>query len=145
MSFEEKTSETVNSLKCQNCGAVLHYAPGTGSLKCDYCGTVNQIADTTLPGAVRAIDYDTFIAAEKDHTQLTQEAVVVKCTGCGASTTMLPNVTADQCPFCASPLVVDTAQTTAILQPHYVLPFAVKDSEALQHFRTWMSKLWFAP
>lgn len=145
MSFEEKTSETINSLKCQNCGAVLHYAPGTGSLKCDYCGTVNQIADTTLPGAVRAIDYDTFIAAEKDHTQLTQEAVVVKCTGCGASTTMLPNVTADQCPFCASPLVVDTTQTTAILQPHYVLPFAVKDSEALQYFRTWMSKRWFAP
>ncbi|PSL42512.1 LSD1 subclass zinc finger protein [Chitinophaga niastensis] len=145
MSFEEKTSETVNSLKCQNCGSILHYAPGTNSLKCEYCGTVNVIEDTTVPTAIHAFDYDTFIADQQHNTQLTQEAVVVKCVSCGASTTMLPNVTADACPFCASPLVIDTAQTTAILQPHYVLPFAVKDSEALQYFRTWMSKLWFAP
>ncbi|MBO9731220.1 MAG: hypothetical protein J7623_21455 [Chitinophaga sp.] len=145
MSFEEKTSETVNSLKCQNCGAILHYAPGTNSLKCEYCGTVNQIEEATLPASIQPVDYAQFIAEQKNHTETTQEAVVVKCTGCGASTTMLPNVTADSCPFCASPLVVDTAQTTAILQPHYVLPFVVKDSEAVQYFRTWMSKLWFAP
>ncbi|MDQ0106434.1 LSD1 subclass zinc finger protein [Chitinophaga terrae (ex Kim and Jung 2007)] len=145
MSFEEKTSETVNSLKCQNCGAILHYAPGTNSLKCEYCGTVNQIEDDTDPGAIAPVDYETFIAEEANHTVATQNAVVVKCTNCGASTTMLPNVTADSCPFCASPLVVDTGQTTAILQPHYVLPFVVKDSEALQYFKNWMKKLWFAP
>lgn len=145
MSFEEKTSETVNSLKCQNCGAILHYAPGTNSLKCEYCGTVNQIEDDTEPAAVQPIDYDTFIASQQNHTEVTQQAVVVKCVSCGASTTMLPNVTADSCPFCASPLVVDTAQTTSILQPHYVLPFVVSDKEAVQHFQKWMSKLWFAP
>lgn len=145
MSFEEKTSETVNSLKCQNCGAILHYAPGTNSLKCEYCGTVNQIEDDTLPATIQPIDYGEFIASQENHTEATQQAVVVKCVSCGASTTMLPNVTADSCPFCASPLVVDTAQTTTILQPHYVLPFVVTDKEAVQHFRTWMSKLWFAP
>lgn len=145
MSFEEKTSETVNSLKCQNCGAILHYAPGTNSLVCEYCGTVNEIEQETITTAVHAIDYATFIAEQQNHRETTQQAVVVKCKSCGASTTMLPNITADACPFCASPLVVDTAQTTAILQPHYVLPFVVKDNEALQHFRTWMGKLWFAP
>lgn len=145
MSFEEKTSETVNSLKCQNCGAILHYAPGTNSLKCEYCGTVNQIEDDTEPAAVQPVDYDTFIASQQNHTEVTQQAVVVKCVSCGASTTMLPNVTADSCPFCASPLVVDTTQTTSILQPHYVLPFVVSDKEAVQHFQKWMSKLWFAP
>lgn len=145
MSFEEKTSETVNSLKCQNCGAILHYAPGTNSLKCEYCGTVNQIENDTEPAAVQPVDYDTFIASQQNHTEVTQQAVVVKCVSCGASTTMLPNVTADSCPFCASPLVVDTAQTTSVLQPHYVLPFVVSDKEAVQHFQKWMSKLWFAP
>ncbi|RFS18880.1 hypothetical protein DVR12_26235 [Chitinophaga silvatica] len=145
MSFEEKTSETVNTLKCQNCGAILHYAPGTNSLQCEYCGTVNQIEDTTDPLLIAPVDYESFISDLHNHTGATQDAVVVKCTGCGASTTMLPNVTADSCPFCASPLVVDTSQTTSILQPHYVLPFVVKDSEALQYFRNWMSKLWFAP
>ncbi|WP_089897390.1 zinc finger domain-containing protein [Chitinophaga arvensicola] len=145
MSFEEKTSETVNSLKCQNCGAILHYAPGTNSLKCEYCGTVNQIEDDTLSAAIRPVDYDDFIASQQNHTEATQQAVVVKCVSCGASTTMLPNVTADSCPFCASPLVIDTVQTTSILQPHYVLPFVVTDKQAVSHFQTWMGKLWFAP
>ncbi|WP_143306792.1 zinc finger domain-containing protein [Chitinophaga vietnamensis] len=146
MSFEEKTSETVNSLKCQNCGALLHYAPGTNSLRCEYCGTVNVIEDTAqTPAAIHSFDYNEFIHAEESHTSATQEAVVVKCTNCGAATTLPPNVTADACPFCASPLVVDHAKTTTMLQPHYVLPFVVKDNEALQYFRSWMSKLWFAP
>jgi len=144
MSFEEKTSETVQSLKCQNCGAVLHYAPGTNSLKCEYCGTVNEI-ESEPDLAIKAIDYKTFIAAQEAHTNATQVAQVVKCTNCGASTTLLPNVTADSCAFCASPLVIDHAQTTTMLEPHYVLPFKVKDNEALQYFRNWMSKLWFAP
>ncbi|MBV7530089.1 hypothetical protein [Chitinophaga sp. sic0106] len=144
MSFEEKTSETVQSLKCQNCGAVLHYAPGTNSLKCEYCGTVNEI-EHEPDLAIRAIDYEEFIAAQQAHTNATQEAQIVKCTNCGASTTLLPNVTADSCAFCASPLVIDHVQTTTMLEPHYVLPFVVKDNEALQYFRNWMSKLWFAP
>ncbi|MFB6457906.1 hypothetical protein ACE38W_21730 [Chitinophaga sp. Hz27] len=145
MSFEEKTSETVNSLKCQNCGAILHYAPGTNTLKCEYCGTVNTITEEDAPLEIHSFDYEDFLAAEAAHTSATASAVIVKCTNCGASTTLLPNVTADSCPFCASPLVIDHAQTTTMLQPHYVLPFIVKDSEALQYFRTWMSKLWFAP
>ncbi|CAL1518394.1 zinc finger domain-containing protein [Chitinophaga sp. MM2321] len=145
MSFEEKTSETVSSLKCQNCGSILHYAPGTNSLRCEYCGTVNMIEEEAATTAIHAFGYDDFIAAEQEHRQPTSEAVVVKCTSCGASTTMLPNVTADACPFCASPLVIDHVQTTAILQPHYVLPFVVKDNEAVQYFRKWMEKLWFAP
>ncbi|NSL86489.1 zinc finger domain-containing protein [Chitinophaga solisilvae] len=145
MSFEEKTSETVSSLKCQNCGAILHYAPGTNSLKCEYCGTTNVIEEAPMPEGIRAFDYEEFLASQQQHIEPTQEAVVVKCTNCGASTTMLPNVTSDSCPFCASPLVIDHVQTTAILQPHYVLPFDVKDRQALEFFRKWMSKLWFAP
>ncbi|WP_212004264.1 hypothetical protein [Chitinophaga sp. HK235] len=146
MSFEEKTSETVSSLKCQNCGAILHYAPGTNSLKCEYCGTVNTIEEeNAVPESIHAFDYDTFIADLQGHTENTEQAVVVKCNSCGASTTMLPNVTADACPFCASPLVVQQGTSTTILQPHYVLPFVVSDKEAQQYFQQWMSKLWFAP
>ncbi|MCW3465526.1 zinc finger domain-containing protein [Chitinophaga nivalis] len=145
MSFEEQTSATVNSLKCENCGAILHYAPGTNSLRCEYCGTMNVIADEAAVTAIHPVDYEDFILAQQQHTEPTQQAVVVKCVSCGAATTLLPNVTADACPFCASPLVIDTAQTTAILQPHYVLPFVINDQTALQYFRKWMDKLWFAP
>lgn len=145
MSFEEKTRETVSSLKCQNCGAILHYAPGTNSLKCEYCGTVNTIEEDVIPQGIHPVDYSTFIADLERHTENTEQAVVVKCNSCGASTTMLPNVTADACPFCASPLVVQQGDATAMLQPHYVLPFIINDKDAATLFQQWMSKLWFAP
>lgn len=143
MGFEEKTSEISSELKCKDCGAILHFAPGTNSLKCEYCGAVNEIA--TAPDAtVRSFDYESFIR-DNESVANTREATVVKCNSCGASTTLLPNVTADKCPFCASPLVVDMASTRRILKPHYVLPFIIKKDKALQNFQQWLKGLWFAP
>lgn len=145
MSFEEKNAETEGSLKCSNCGALLHFKPGTRSLQCDYCGTVNEIA---IPVAgsykISPVDYDTFIAAVESETN-TREAIVVKCSNCGASTTFDPGITAGSCPFCASPLVVNMNATRRILKPHYVLPFIIKKEAAVQNFNKWLQGLWFAP
>jgi LSD1 subclass zinc finger protein len=143
MGFEEKTSEISGELKCKNCGAVLHFAPGTHSLKCDYCSTVNEI-EKIADAVILSYDYDTFIR-ENESAKNTREDTVVKCNSCGASTTLLPGVTADKCPFCASPLVIDHARTQRIQKPHYVLPFIVKRDKALQNFQQWMKGLWFAP
>lgn len=143
MSFEEKTEEIDKSLKCSGCGAILHYKPGTDNLVCIYCGTANPIAtDATLQ--ITAVDYDTFMAQQKDQ-QYTKDATVVKCSSCGASTTMLPGVTADSCPFCASPLVVNLQDTRKILKPHYVLPFIIQEKTAVENFKKWLEGLWFAP
>lgn len=143
MGFEEKTEEIDKSLKCSGCGATLHYQPGSDSLVCQYCGTSNKItAEDNL--VIAAIDYDQFLQ-ERSQQQQTRSEVIVKCSNCGASTTMLPGVTADSCPFCASPLVVNLQDTRQILKPHYVLPFVIKESAAVDNFRKWLNALWFAP
>jgi LSD1 subclass zinc finger protein len=143
MSFEEKTASIDESLKCSGCGAMLQYEPGTQSLLCPYCGTRNEI-QADVDQEIAAVDYDTFIAGNGKGQQ-TSEALVVKCSNCGASTTMLPGVTADSCPFCASPLVVSMQETKQILKPHYVLPFVVKREAAYSNFKAWLKGLWFAP
>ena len=74
----------------------------------------------------------------------TLETTVVSCPGCGATPTLAAHVTADECPFCSTPLVTEgSAQRT--LKPGAVLPFRVVRSEALQRWRAWMKGLWFAP
>ena len=145
MSFEEKTAEIEGSLKCKNCGALLHFKPGTHSLQCEYCSTVNEI-DVPPAGEIkiRAVDYDTFIT-ESESTANTREAIVVKCTNCGASTTLQPGITASTCPFCASPLVVNINSTRRIQKPHYVLPFIIKKETAVDNFNKWLKGLWWAP
>lgn len=143
MSFEEKTAEVSGALKCNNCGALLHFAPGTRALKCAYCGTENEI--TAAPDEkVHAHPYEEFISS-LETTGNTREATVVKCSNCGASTTLQPNVTADKCPFCASPLVLDMAVERRILKPHYVLPFIIPHKKATENFSAWLKGLWFAP
>src|SRR6186713_388209 len=137
----EQIASLNSTLQCSNCGATLHFAPGTRQLQCTYCGTANEIAKTD-DGPVVSFDYQTFI----DNNTLNQQTErVVSCKNCGAATTLPPEVNSENCVFCTSPLVLSEAEDKHLLKPHYILPFLVPQQQAFTSFRTWLSKLWFAP
>jgi LSD1 subclass zinc finger protein len=142
MSQAEQLASLNTSLQCKSCGATLHFAPGTHHLQCTYCGAANEIADTA-EGPIVSFDYHDFVAQEYGGTA--QMASVVSCKNCGASTTLPPEVNSDNCAFCASPLVISDAQSRQIVKPHYILPFLIPQPKALESFRIWLKKLWFAP
>ena len=126
---------------CAQCGANLTFAPGADALTCEYCGFVNEIP--TLDTAVVERDYEAHLAeAERDAAVV--EVLTVKCTNCGAETTLDPTVVADACPFCGSD-VVSTGRSTRLLKPEAVLPFHVVKDEAQAAFRKWLHSRWFAP
>jgi len=139
----EQTVATVNTLQCSSCGATLQFAPGTHHLTCQYCGASNEIADTDT-GPVTPVAYAAFISSMNGGSAA-QTARVVTCKNCGASTTLPPEVNSDTCVFCASPLVLSEAQNRAIVRPHYILPFIVPQNKALEDFRAWLKRLWWAP
>ncbi len=129
-------------LKCQNCGAILKYQPGTKNLVCTYCGTNNEIE---VSGEVlEEINYEQFIATGFE-SQDTQTVVLAHCQSCGASTTLPPNVTASECPFCGRSLVVKNASTCEVLKPKGLLPFNIDHKAAHQKYSDWLHGLWFAP
>lgn len=132
-----------NSLKCKNCGATLQFDPTKQSLKCGYCGVENEIP-VTPKGNAYSFDYQEFIAGNLG-AQSTLEQTIVKCNNCGASVDLPAGITSDNCPFCASPLVISMAGKTSILKPHYVLPFVIDAAKAQASFKSWMAGLWFAP
>jgi LSD1 subclass zinc finger protein len=144
MDFAEKTTEVSNQLDCKDCGAVLKYAPGTESLKCEYCGVQNEIKTDPKGTLLEETDFLTFIANAETAADK-QEITTVKCTNCGASSTMKPNITSDNCPFCASSLVVSSGTTSSIIKPKYLLPFKIEQKKASEEFKKWISGLWFAP
>ncbi|MXV15634.1 hypothetical protein [Hufsiella ginkgonis] len=142
--MDQETSRAVasDSLNCTNCGALLHFVPGTHSLKCDYCGVANNIrAEKTV---IEAVDYDTFIRQEKVTGKM-PGLQSLSCKGCGSQTVFKENIIADKCPFCASPLVLGLDDRQQVLRPHYVLPFAVDRNAAARYFQQWLKGLWFAP
>jgi len=143
MSLTDQAAQVNSSLKCKNCGATLQFEPGKHSLICSYCGVENEIAAS--PAAdIHSFDYNEFIAGNIS-PQSTMEKVMVKCGGCGASVDLPPGVTSDNCPFCASPLVISLTNSVSILKPHYVLPFIIDTQTAQDAFKKWMKDLWFAP
>jgi LSD1 subclass zinc finger protein len=142
-SFEtEKTAELGGTIKCSNCAANLKFKPGTSSLICDYCQTLNTIEEKAAE--IIENDYHTFLK-ENGSGSAQQELTVCKCSSCGASTTLPPNITSSSCPYCDTPLIIQNASTCSIIQPKYLLPFKINRNEAKDKFTSWVKGLWFAP
>lgn len=141
--FDEKTAEiNKNQIKCKDCAGTLNFTPGTSHLKCQYCGTDNEIV--VEKANAEEIDFEKFLA-EKVHTSEEQQISTVKCGECGASTTLAPNVTSDNCPFCATPLIIANSSIKSIIKPKYMLPFNIDRKKADGLFKEWVGGLWFAP
>jgi DNA-directed RNA polymerase subunit RPC12/RpoP len=142
--MSEENLSITNTFKCANCGAELTYAPGTSSLTCKYCGVENKIEHSDQPVTVEENDYSKVLSEIESRDQHYQ-VHTVKCQTCGSSTTLDPNVTSDNCPYCDTPLVVENAATASFIKPKYLLPFKCDRNEARRAFQTWVQKLWFAP
>lgn len=129
-------------LDCSGCGASLNYAPGTMNLQCQYCGSKNEIE--VKEEAIQETHYKKFLKQRLEHEpKLT--ITLVKCGGCSAEVSLKENVTSDLCPFCGTGIVITGGSKSEVLKPKYMLPFSVDKHKAEGGFKTWISKLWFAP
>jgi predicted RNA-binding Zn-ribbon protein involved in translation (DUF1610 family) len=132
---------------CKSCGAFLTFKPSTSSLVCSSCGVLNEIEQATeaqRQEALQEIDYEKFINNLTAKTETIQIATV-KCTSCGAESTLKPNVTSDNCPFCGTALVVSSGGLSSVIKPKAVLPFKIEQNAGFGLFKTWINSLWFAP
>ena len=138
----ESNAETANTIKCKNCGANLTFKPGTQQLNCIYCNTDNEI--TVEKTEIIENDYNAFLEQTTSSSEK-QTISTVKCDSCGSSTTLAPNVTSSNCPYCDTPLIVKNASTCNLIKPNYLLPFKIERNKAKDEFVKWVSGLWFAP
>ncbi len=128
-------------LACEQCGAVLSYAPGTDTLKCEYCGHTNRIEAPKTE--IREECLDTALSEGLGDAPI-EETRTVKCGSCAAEFTFDPAIHAGSCPFCGHSIVEDTGIHRQI-KPAALLPFLLTEREARERVRNWLQKLWFAP
>jgi len=141
--FAGKTVEsTQNQIKCHDCGAFLQFEPGTETLNCSYCGAANEIPKEEV--TIEENDFHAFLESKANQTPK-EKVAVINCSGCGASSKLEENSTADFCSFCATPLVVSQSSTEEFMTPQYVLPFKITRKESEEIFVKWIKGLWFAP
>lgn len=131
---------------CEQCGADLRYAPGQTELKCDHCGHVQAItAPAPRDTAQALIEHDLQRGLADDLPDTASEEVrSVSCPNCGAVVEFHGADHAAECPFCASPVVVDTGSHRHI-KPQALIPFALTEQQARDAMIRWLGRLWFAP
>lgn len=131
---------------CTNCAAGLKFEPGVSTLTCEYCGTKNEIAISQEElDSIEELDYQEAREQIKEDPKELQEIVTVKCNSCGAESTLKPNVTSDECPFCGTSVVTANKKSQKIIKPKALLPIKLTQKQAQEAYKQWIGSLWFAP
>ena len=130
-----------HGFSCGQCGALLEFQPGAASLVCQHCGGETPIPDSDEE--IEELDFHEWLASLESEEE-TEEVLTVSCPSCGAELERDPKLSSEACPFCATTIVAAGGSHKRI-KPRSLLPFRVERSKALELFRGWVSKLWFAP
>lgn len=128
---------------CQGCGSQMTFEPESQSMCCIHCGNREPVPADMLESPEYLYDPQT-----DSYTAPDWEAVgtrTVRCQGCGAETVVPSSSMTVQCPFCGSEYVVDVGDIGAGILPETMMPFRVAEKTALDRFRAWAKKRFWAP
>ncbi|MGA0539901.1 primosomal protein N' (replication factor Y) - superfamily II helicase [Neotabrizicola sp. VNH66] len=131
---------------CAQCGAQLRFSPGQTRLVCDHCGHVQDLPQTDDRSTALALREHDLAAGLRDDLPrgAMEEVRTTRCTSCGALIEFQGADHATECPFCASPVAVDTGATRQI-KPQALIPFVHDERSARAQLVNWLGSLWFAP
>lgn len=131
---------------CAQCGADLRYAPGQTELVCDHCGHVQAIKPQAPRSRAKAFSELDLSRGLRDDlpADASENVRSTSCPNCGGVVEFQGAAHAAECPFCASPVVVDTG-SRRLIKPQAVIPFALTEPQARQALVGWLGRLWFAP
>jgi DNA-directed RNA polymerase subunit RPC12/RpoP len=126
---------------CTKCSADLRYTPGQKDLVCEYCGATQDIQQQDF--AIEEQDYLKHLSFQIEEDTI--DVHIVTCDSCGATSTLEANTESGECPYCMTPLIIKNSKIEGLIRPKSLLPFKLKQNEAREKFKKWISSLWFAP
>lgn len=138
------------SLQCPGCAAPVEYDPQAAKLKCPYCQTLIEIQRDEHAQPVVEMDFEAAQRraagqAGEELAALSEKAVQVECSTCGAAVVFEPPEVAGQCPFCTTKIIAEPHTPDPLMAPQGVLPFGMPKPAAIQSLRGWLASRWFAP
>lgn len=130
---------------CLSCGSNLHYLPGSTQMRCVHCSELYEIEESQHDDVAELDFYSTLKDIENSQApNTTHEATVIECQQCAATFPFKKNHHAGSCPYCGTHIVANTKQQRQIT-PWGMLPFKIDSDKAWKEYKTWLTKLWFAP
>lgn len=137
---ESIRKETTARFPCPSCGGNMVFDPTTQTLRCPYCSNTIEIPKQT--NEIR--EYSLESAEQSANTNWGAEKRIFRCDNCGAQTVLDENNTAQSCAFCGSSHIVKQEGSPGIV-PESLIPFKISRDNALNQFKKWIKKRYFAP
>lgn len=137
---DDQIIEDTEVNQCSSCGGNTVYDPSTKGLKCPFCSTEVAIEGTRE----NTTEHDYIESLDMKKHSWDDEKRVFHCNNCGAETLLDMDKVADFCTFCGSSHIAVTEHDAGI-KPALVLPFQVTKEEAVEKFKRWIKKRYFAP
>lgn len=136
----EQPSIPTASFRCSGCGGQMTFDTAEQAMKCVYCGKIDAIEhDRSVPE-----EYELDSSEEANARDWGSEKKVIHCNSCGADTVFDTFQTAASCTFCGSSQIVEQGDDAGI-HPKSLIPFAISKEQALEAFRAWKKRRFFAP
>jgi len=133
---------------CPSCSADMEFDPESGEMKCRYCGSKQAVVTDAQPGAgVQPHAFAEMVnRVGTAHLQpVSDQALEVHCTGCGAVVAFHPPEVAGTCSFCGAAIVAEPKAADPLIAPDGVLPVKVPKPLAQKEVQQWLASRWFAP
>lgn len=140
--------------QCPSCGAGLVFDPKTQMLKCNYCNTSfnpKEIEQQKLNSSKE--EKGIKIAASTDEINNSQnekndqdiyDAIVYRCTQCGAELITTDETIATFCSYCGSSAILEKRNEKK-QKPSYVIPFVKTKQECEEAYKNKLKRAFFAP
>jgi len=138
--IDSKIVEVTEVNQCASCGGNTVFDPSSGTLKCPFCGNEQDIEKTQE----NTIENDFLQALENEDHSWDDEKRVFSCENCGAETVLDKDKVADFCTFCGSSHIASSNHHAGI-KPALIVPFQISKDEAIDKFKVWIKKRYFAP
>lgn len=142
-------TESTKTYPCSACGANLEFDPATQKLACKSCGAAFDVEEVATPVAERDLR-EALGQIRKGKMSRTDQSLAgekeVVCQNCGGHTTFTGSLTANNCPYCLTPIQRDDVHDAPDRLPvDGVVPFSIDQKQAQNLIHTWINKRWFAP
>ena len=144
------STEATRTYPCDSCGSELQFDIKLQKLKCPSCGVVHDLTVDLTQTAVEQDLRSALQALRETKAQgtrsLVAEAKEIVCQNCGGHTTFTGSLTAERCPYCATPIQRDDVHNAPTrLAVDGVVPFQIDQKQATELIDKWINSRRFAP
>ena len=128
---------------CPKCGGHMSFNVQKGDLTCEFCGYI-QVTDKRLAADAGEVAIGFVLPTQRAH-RWAEAQHRISCERCGALTLLPPTLKADQCPYCGSNRLLESAETVELVDPQAIALIKIDENDAYARVRKWLTKGFFAP